>query len=320
MKQAVDFSLVIKPQQEGISWEKFIEESPPFSIALDGYVQGLSRKDIIAPRASFDHHHTNRLYTRATMAQVWMEIRQGILETFRSGEAARIIAHANDCDEDEAGAILILREPHLVLTDTRRRLEQFVDVLDKIDTTCATYPMSLTDPVIQSVFWATDPYREFRLSGHLDKKDPSQYVDVIEQVGKRIKRYVDGTHRRQKADTGYSKIHQAKNWVMISESGKQGRIGAIADGHKAIVSARQRESGTWSYVFTRISDNIHYFDLPQFAHAFNQLDEYKGWGGGDTVIGSSRENGSSLNPDQISSVVNQLIQKNLRAIDIKRAS
>ena len=316
---SVDFQLVIKPRQNPIDFEQFEQESPSYSVAVDGYVAGLTRKNPLAPRIAFDHHHANRLYTRNTAAQIWMEIRQGLLEVFRDESGViKFVAHSSNCDEDDSSSILLLREPHLVLRDTRRRLEKLIDLMDKIDTTCATYPMNLSDPDVQSVFWITDPYREADKSKILEKKEVATYQDIIDQVANRIKRYIAGTHRRQKADTRFDLLHKGNGWVMINEKGKQARIGAIAEGHKAIVSARELANGNHGYVFTRISDNINYFTLPTFAEQLKQVDLYKHWGGGDTVIGSDKENGSAIKPDQMIEMVESMVIASRRALQEQR--
>ncbi len=316
---SVDFQLVIKPRQNPISYEQFERESSPHSIAVDGYVAGLTKKDTFTPRAAFDHHHANRLYTRNSAAQIWMEIRQGLIEVFRDEKGlCKFIAHVSNCDEDDSSSILLLREPHLVLRDTRRRLEKLIDLMDKIDTTCATYPMNLNDPDVQSVFWITDPYREASQSKVLEEGDVKTYQDVMDQVAARIKRYIAGTHRRQKADTRFDLLHQGEGWVMIHEKGKQARIGAISAGHKAIVSTRELANGHHSYVFTRISDNINYFSLPFFAEQLRQIDQYKHWGGGDTVIGSDKNNGSTIAPDQMIKIVEDLVLVSRRTLQEER--
>lgn len=316
---SVDFQLIIKPLQNPINFEQFEQEAPPYSVAVDGYVAGLTRKNPLAPRIAFDHHHANRLYTRNTAAQIWMEIRQGLLEVFRDESGVfKFIAHTSNCDEDDSSSILLLREPHLVLRDTRRRLEKLIDLMDKIDTTCATYPMNLDDPDVQSVFWITDPYREANQSKVLEKKDPKIYQDIMDQIAGRIKKYIAGTHRRQKADTRFDLLHQGNGWVMINEKGKQARIGAIAEGHKAIISARELANGNHGYVLTRISDNINYFPLPTFAEQLRGVDLYKHWGGGDTVIGSDKENGSSIKPAQMIEMVESMVIASRRALQEQR--
>ena len=316
---SVDFQLVIKPQQNSISYDQFESESPAHSVAVDGYVDGMTRKDTLTPRMAFDHHHANRLYTRNTAAQIWMEIRQGLTEVFRDeAGVCKFIAHVSNCDEDDSSSVLLLREPHLVLRDTRRRLEKLIDLMDKIDTTCATYPMNLSDPDVQAVFWITDPYREATQSKVLEKREVQTYQDVMDQVAKRIKRYVSGTHRRQKADTRFDLLHKGDGWVMINEKGKQARIGAIADGHKAIISARELANGNHGYVFTRVSDNINYFALPKFAEHLRQIDQFKHWGGGDTVIGSDKDKGSSIKPAQMIEVVESMVMASRTALQEQR--
>jgi hypothetical protein len=97
---------------------------------------------------------------------------------------------------------------------------------------------------------------------------------------------------------------------MIQEIGKQGRMGAIADGKKAIVTVKERPDGNYSYVFTRVSNYIRHFDLPALTKYLNEIDSCgnDSWGGGDLVMGSPRKNGSKLNPHMLEFFTNTIIQ------------
>ena len=53
-----------------LSWDEFIGTKPPYSIALDGYVNSVSDLDFDGPYLNLDHHSgVRRLITRSTCAQ-----------------------------------------------------------------------------------------------------------------------------------------------------------------------------------------------------------------------------------------------------------
>ena len=67
-----------------ISWDEFIRTKPPYSIALDGYVNDASDMDLSGPYLNIDHHAgVNRLITRSTCAQVYLAISLGLYKLFQ---------------------------------------------------------------------------------------------------------------------------------------------------------------------------------------------------------------------------------------------
>ncbi len=79
--------LCIEPDQDPLSWETFCKKTPPFSVAIDGYV---SREPLFqeqGPRANFNHHEgVERLATRATCGQILISIRQGLFHCFQDAQ------------------------------------------------------------------------------------------------------------------------------------------------------------------------------------------------------------------------------------------
>ena len=56
-------------------WEKFCHETPPYSIALDGFVAEGPRFSFKGLRANFNHHEgVDRLATRATCSQILLAV------------------------------------------------------------------------------------------------------------------------------------------------------------------------------------------------------------------------------------------------------
>ena len=66
------------------TWQSFIVEAPKYSIALDGYVKGKPMYDPSGPFANFNHHEeVDRLATRSTCGQVYVAVRQGLMDAYR---------------------------------------------------------------------------------------------------------------------------------------------------------------------------------------------------------------------------------------------
>ncbi len=84
-----------------LTMSQFVEQTQPFSVALDGYVRGGPQYDLKGPRVSFNHHEdVDRLATRSTCAQVLMSLRQGLFGRFRDAQGPQAHVWVNDCDED----------------------------------------------------------------------------------------------------------------------------------------------------------------------------------------------------------------------------
>ena len=330
----VNFKLNLKPQQDAISLTDYINHYSRYSIAIDGYVDHPVYENFDIPIANYDHHSgCDRLSTRATCGQIWMAIRGGLFDVFKDSTSARVEVHSNGNDEDNCAAIVQLEEPHLVLADKDQRFEHLIDAFDKLDTTLGTYSLPLDSELFQSVFWITDPYREFRNSKKYNTREVNECLDVIDQVKKRIKRYLNKTHRLLQPDTRYEIIGGGKNWVMINDVGKQSRLGAMSDGHRAILSVRPLPNGNHAFVFARASNYIVHFDLPKFTSILNLIENnyeyFSGninlisslssipsqlknnqnglWGGGNLVLGSPRDSGSKIPPEFLEHIINSMI-------------
>ncbi len=321
-REEVDFTMQIEPRHNPMEWADFHNNYPPCSVAIDGYVKGGVHKDLAKPIASYDHHldpeeqdkkMVDRSSMRATMGQIMMAVRGGFYSVFRNEYGPKVNAFFKGCDEDDCFSKLLLAEPQLIFSDVRGRLERLVGLAEKMDTTAGTYQTYPDSKLYEALVWVTDPYREFRQSGQLDHHIAKEYADIMDQVGTRIKRFINGTHRHLKPDTSYLELGGGPGWIMIEETGKQGRMGAINDGYQAIVSVRRLPNGKYAYVFTRLSDYITYFDLPFFIRTLNTFELMNGnsthqWGGsGDLVMGSPWGVGTDLDPVAMEALINKMM-------------
>lgn len=306
--------LCMQPKVSPRTWQEFCSKENRFGIAIDGYVIGKPKFNDAGPWVNFNHHEgVNRLATRATCGQVYMAVRQGLFSRFQDIEGPRAVVFANDCDEDVCLSWFILkwgRFPEKIKLPT---LEQLVNIVDLIDTTSGACAISLQ--VWEKIAWIFEPYRRFRLSGEVDKKDEKDFLNVVKVVESRILRHVDGQGESIPLDTRYERVkgvHLSPRmvyWSMIKEIGAQARVGMFNKGVRAYVSVRERPDGkSWTYTVGRTSEFVP-FDLAKIFSALNKAEGCTDdrWGGGNTIGGSPRVEGSRLSPEKVERIITQAL-------------
>lgn len=309
-------TLRVEPGTPPQKWQDFQRKTGPRSIALDGYVIGGPRFNPQGPHANFNHHEgVSRLETRATCAQVLMAVRQGLFATFKNDAgSADATLFVNDCDEDVSLSVFILRNPHLAVDTMNPLLNRLVHMEDMLDTTAGAYPFPKDMITLQQLMWVFSPYHRFRVSGGLDSRDPDAFKDVIDSVGRRIADYVVGQSQMTELDTRFTNSGGGKGWTMVYEIGKNARIGVYNAGIKAFVSVRKRNDGKWSYSIGRCSQFIP-FPIPVFVKELNRREILARdtpfddpWGGSDIIAGSPRINGSVLDPEQVTRIIEEILK------------
>lgn len=297
--------LHMQPQDEPLSWEAFVARTDPFSVALDGYVATGPRFDPDGPRINLNHHEeVDRLATRATCAQVLIAIRQGFFLCFRDEHGVQAQVYCNDCDEDVCLSWFLLKYGYLAEHVLNPMLNRLVTMEDLLDATAGAYPFPADLPYLAELAWIFAPYRQARLEGALETKDPDVYRNVVQEVEHRILQHLSGNGGNQELDTRYEKIGGGEGWALIREIGAQARTGLFADGVRAYVSVRERPSKRWTYTVGRMSIFVP-FNLPRIIEALNKAegDGPGRWGGGNTIGGSPRVRGSKLPPDEVVRIV-----------------
>ncbi len=305
------FERRMEPGTAPMSWEQFTTYTPPFSVALDGFVKEGPRFDPRAPRANFNHHEgVSRVETRATCAQALMRVRLGLFDTFKSGEGEpSIILYENDCDEDVSTADWVLSHPHLSREIMNPMLNRLVFMEDMLDTTAGAYPFPADLPSLADVLWVYEPYHRFRASGQIDKREPRAFESVVEDVGRRIMAYISGEGGRIKLDLRHEVIGGGKHWRMVREFGTHARVGVFASGAKAFVATRERPDGKYVYSLIRMPDYAP-FPIPRLLEALNiaEASAADQWGGSDLAAGSPRVSGSRLKPEEITRIIEDCVR------------
>ncbi len=299
------------------TWNEFLAQNPPYSIALDGYVRGRPEFDCKGPHANYNHHEeVSRLGTRATCAQVHIAIKQGLFDTFRKDGQAHANVYVNDPDQDTSLAVWLLQNHHrLNRTRSEPLINRIVQIEDLIDTTAGAYPMELASPVMESLAWIFEPYTDARMHGRIPRMGAWEMRNIIELVGRRISDYTVGRGSRIPLDTRYDLLGGGRGWSMIHEKGPYARSELFLQGTKAFVSAADNKDGTFTYSIGKMSPFIPKELFPSLLDIYSTLNKEErlqdgaanSWGGGETSGGSPRMTGSRLPPKEIERIIRGLI-------------
>lgn len=300
--------LQMRPSDPVLTWEEFCRVSGPYSIAVDGYVGTGPRFDKTGPLANFNHHEeVDRLATRATCAQVLIAIRQGLFDCFTQNGNPHAVIYANDCDEDVCTSWFLFQNSHLAMHTINPLLNRLVSVEELMDATAGAYPLPASTPILQELAWVFEPYRRFRTSGEIDKRDTNAFIGIATDVCNRIMLYITGKGKSIPLDMRYERIGGGSNWVMTREIGPNARTGMFADGIRSYIAARERPNGRWSYSVGRMSQFID-FDVIAILEALSREEGgLERWGGGNTIGGSPRASGSRLQPHEVMRIVNTIV-------------
>ncbi|MNN37808.1 hypothetical protein D3C81_1517710 [compost metagenome] len=217
--------------------------------------------------------------------------------------------YTNDCDEDVCLSYYLLKHGYRSKNTIDPALNKLVSMVDLLDTTAGTYPFPADLPAVKELAWIFQPYRIARMNGLLATKNKDVYKDIITNVERRITDYICGKGEQVDLDTTYETIYSSPKWSMIKETASHSRLGMISDGIKCFISFRQRQNGNWDYVIGKVSPFVQFPINLICAHLNDIEDTYVDeWGGSDIIGGSPRVSGSSLSPDEMIIIINNLLE------------
>jgi hypothetical protein len=313
----------VDPEATPMSWDQFCKSTPPYSIALDGYVSDVSLFDASAPRANFDHHSLNkndstkrdfpgkridRLITRATCGQLLIAIRTGLLQCFRDEGGVHAELYVLDGDQDVCTSWHLVKHSEQIEREYNPRLNRLVTLEDTLDSFGGAYPLPIDLPDLQELAWVFEPYTNFRLSGGVDRKNGDEFVSMIQETEQRICLYVMNEGHSIPLQTKYDIISSGIGWCMVHEEGAQARTAMVANGIRAFISVRERGDGTYAYTVARTAPFVR-FSVPAILDALNAAEgcTIDRWGGSDTIGGSPHVAGSKLNPHEVKDIVDHVL-------------
>lgn len=303
----------IEPKIPPLSWDDFVKTYPENSIALDGFVTGPTHffKNEKGVWANFNHHEgVDRLSTRATCAQTLLAIRQGLIKSFLGD----IHLYVNDCDQDVCLSIFLIKNYLLVENVLNPLVNKLVHIEDMMDTCAGAYPFPIELLALREAAWVFQPYTVFRTNGGIERKNRNEFKTVIDDVENRILKYITGHSEKIEPESSYEIIGGGKDWKMVIEHGYEARTQMMKDGICAFVSVRtiDKSKSKYAYSIGKMSTFIP-FDIPKILTWLNHCDqvtETDFWGGSDTIGGSPRVNGSSLDPKGIEYFINLALYGN----------
>lgn len=302
--------LKVDATNNGMSWDRFLETKPPYSIALDGYVAEPPRISLDGPYANFDHHHgVSRLETRATCAQVRLAVQQGLFHLF-DGYYGGPNAHVwvNDCDQDVCFAWAILKKPSFL---ENPRFLQLLEIVDLRDTTGGFCPLPRDLQLAETLAWIFEDYQIARRSGVLAKRENDLFEALIKRAFWRIVKHIEGGSETVPVELGYRIIeHRRSGWSLVNEDSTDARMQMFKDGIRAFIVVSERPDGLWHYSIGRASTYIN-FPIPWILDHLRRAerDPKHAWGGSEVIAGSHRVHGSSLAPEKLADLVDDACEE-----------
>jgi len=281
-----------------------LEDLPPKSIALDGYVQG-PEIDLENQRFSFDHHDKCiRLVTRATCQQVMDAILLGM-------DPDEVTVYVNDVDGDTVMSVWLLRNPHQVVFE---RVCKLVDIVGLMDAHGPAYPIFSRGTVTAFFEHVMKPERDARRDGSYQTCDLGELLD---QCLANLDFYVaQGTPIIPPSELPKFEVLLTGDcgWAMATG---EGFIfpSLYKHGYTRVIAYSKLPDGTYNYTVGKMSEFVSGFPVGPvsdektiLAH-LNALEP--GWGGGSTIGGSPRnEDGSSskFSPDELFEIVEEFLE------------
>jgi hypothetical protein len=278
-----------------LSWEEFIQTKPPYSIALDGYVDSKSEFDFNGPYLNLDHHSgVKRLITRSTCSQVYLAIVLGLFKLFQKNNRPHANIYVNDCDQDVCLSYWLLKNSDKVFNlSVQDNIARLIIGEDFLDATAGSFPIDLTRDTMQQSFWIFEPYTIARNNGALKNYSSSQMYELIQSVCDRIDIYTEGKAQKIEVDFRHKIVGGGKGWVLAEEIGAYARVQLYQEGVQALITFRINQDATYTYSIGKISDFIN-FPITDFYKVLNQaenlIDPNNQWGGSTITLAIKNTN------------------------------
>lgn len=290
-------------------WDDFVASAPPYSIALDGFVYGRPRFEAAGPYLNLNHHEeVDRLGTRCTCAQVFISLKQGLLETFSANGKPHMNIFVNDPDQDTCLAVwLLARSTAMPASVQERRVNRLVNIEDLLDTTAGAYCLDPSSSIMRQIGWVFEPYSSLRSAGRIGSLSAAEMSALILEVCGRIDEHVAGRGGEVDLETGYSVVGGGQGWALIREESPYARTALYQSGTKAFVSVQDLPDGRFKYSIGKMSPFVR-FPIDRIYDALNKAEgilpgSLDSWGGSDTIGGSPRSGHSKLSPAEIQAAI-----------------
>ena len=266
-----------------------LEDLPPYSIAIDGRVQG-PQIDTENHRYSFDHHFgCLRFCTLAACQQAATAVLLGL-------DPTEYTAYLDDADVDVCTAVWCLENPDRVNEPLAKKL---IDAVGTLDMHAGAYSVNGMMKVVE---WISAPELEAKKSNDYQKVSNETLRSVLEAVLHRIDQYVNG-ESSEDVNEYCKKIkneHDHENFSILRNENGYAVIEAVDPhiytrlwkaGFERLLVVRPRKD-TLDCTIIKKSDFVDSYPLLKFYEALNIKEnlansEFK-WGGGTSCGGPPR--------------------------------
>ena len=307
--------------RHSMSWEEFLATTPRNSIALDGIVLGGPRFDPKTNHVNFDHHDSViREATMCTAMQVYMAIKGGLMEAYRTNGSASGHIYINDDDQDTTLAVwLLLKYKLFENTQGNPIVNRIIELTNRWDVTGGAYPMNLDEDLHRQYNWIFEPYTVLRKSGALAVANEEVMQSNLEAVMSRLDKALMGNAEEIPLDTRHDIIHRGEHYLIVDEiGGNDARGHLFSQGMKAFVSIVAKRPAEKKMVVSigRRSQYIP-FPVPDLYDDLNRaegLTQKNGWSGSTIVGGSPRKTGTSLPIEQIKEIVDARVASHVKEL------
>lgn len=278
-----------------------LEDLPPNSIALDGFVQG-PQIDTINHRYSFDHHAgCLRFCTTSACIQAWTAVLLGL-------EPEKYTVYANDVDGDVCGAIWCLKNPDKC---NDPRAIKLINAMGLGDMHGGAFP---SNGMGKTVEWICAPETDSKRDQDYWKLSDNGLKSLMEAVLHRIDLYVAGEAQievaKQQKYGEYKVLRNENDWVLVESNDPHVYSSVYQAGFDRIVLTRKQDDGSTAVSIAKKSDFVRGFPLFKIYEKLNELEP--GWGGGSTIGGAPRNpdgSRSKLPLEKIIEVIDEIVQQ-----------
>jgi hypothetical protein len=308
------FDVCVIPRKS-MTWDDFVANTPPNSIALDGAVLGGPRFDPKTNHINYDHHdNVVREATMSTAMQVYFAIKGGLAEALSVNGRVQGSVYINDTDQDTSFAVwLLLNHKKFEGTQSIPSINRLLALDDRWDITGGAFPMNLEDKLVRQHNWVFKPYTNLRKSGGLAQATEEVMLDNLEAVMARLTKYMMGEAEEVELDTRHVILYDSPKFKIVDEiGGNEARYFLFSKGMNAFISLVARcPDGRFVYSVGRRSQYIPFpvETLYDDYNAAEGFDRKSGWNGSTIIGGSSRLNGSGLSWERVRDITIARLKK-----------
>lgn len=287
---------------------------PPFSIALDGFVQG-PEVDPDNHRFSFDHHAKCLRYcTTSACMQAWTAVLLGI------EDLEKYTIYCNDVDVDVCAAVWCLKNPERCKEPLVKKL---IDAIGLGDMHGGAFGYNGMSKVVE---WICEPETNSKRHDDYHKISDDGLKSILEAVLYRMDSYVDGESAievsKQPKHGEYKILRNENDWVLVESQDPHAFSAVYQAGFSRIVLVRPQSDGSLAVSLAKKSDFVDKFPITKFYELLNQEEKIiqaemnktrdahhqldGDWAGGSTIGGAPRNRDGSRSYLSIPVITNQI--------------